>query len=159
MPARRTESPIPDLFAAAAGKADPGKKQELVPPLPRYRLPKDLAGALSHLDDGEIDTLLATVAREAKRRGRLPESVAIERTARPTDANRQAEESRTRFTPRRPAQAHANDAARSLTLGQTNAVRAAFAAGVKPSVIARQFGISQAAVKQALAAEVRGRKS
>jgi len=34
-----------------------------------------------------------------------------------------------------------------------DAVRAAFKAGVKPSAIARQFGISQADVKRALAAE------
>ena len=34
---------------------------------------------------------------------------------------------------------------------QTRAVRAAFKAGVKPSAIARQFGISQADVRKALA--------
>ena len=163
MPARRTESPIPDLFAAATGKVAPAEKQELVPPLPRYRLPKDLAGALSHLDDGKIDTLLATVAREAEHRGRIPALDETNKTAKPADANRQADrgpgfEPRTKLGPRRPAQAHPNDAARSLTLGQTNAVRAAFAAGVKPSAIARQFGISQAAVRQALATESRGRK-
>jgi transposase-like protein len=45
----------------------------------------------------------------------------------------------------------------SLTTGKLNAVRAAFRAGVRPSAIARQFGISQADVKKALAAE--GRKS
>jgi hypothetical protein len=39
------------------------------------------------------------------------------------------------------------------TSGKLNAVRAAFKAGVKPSTIARQFGISQADVRKALAAE------
>jgi hypothetical protein len=34
-----------------------------------------------------------------------------------------------------------------LTRGQVNAVRAAFKAGIKPSVIARQFGISQSDVR------------
>jgi transposase-like protein len=40
-----------------------------------------------------------------------------------------------------------------LTRGQINAVRAAFKAGVTPSRIARQFGISQANVRKALATE------
>jgi transposase-like protein len=37
-----------------------------------------------------------------------------------------------------------------LTTGRLNAVRAAFKAGVKPSAIARQFGISQSDVRKAL---------
>jgi transposase-like protein len=41
----------------------------------------------------------------------------------------------------------------ALTRGQINAVRAAFKAGVTPSRIARQFGISQANVRKALATE------
>jgi transposase-like protein len=40
-----------------------------------------------------------------------------------------------------------------LTTGKLNAVRAAFKVGVKPAAIARQFGISQAEVKRALASE------
>jgi hypothetical protein len=47
----------------------------------------------------------------------------------------------------------------SLTQGRINAVRAAFKAGVKPSTIARQFGLPLSAVRQALASEVRGGKS
>jgi transposase-like protein len=46
-----------------------------------------------------------------------------------------------------------------LTTGKLNAVRAAFKAGVKPSAIARQFGILQSDVRKALAAESRDRKS
>jgi hypothetical protein len=38
-------------------------------------------------------------------------------------------------------------------------VRAAFKAGVKPSAIARQFGISQSDVRKALAAEGQSRKA
>jgi hypothetical protein len=41
----------------------------------------------------------------------------------------------------------------SLTTGKLNAVRAAFKAGVRPSSIARQFGISQSDVGKALATE------
>jgi hypothetical protein len=41
-------------------------------------------------------------------------------------------------------------AAVSLTRGQVNAVRAAAKAGIKPSLIARQFGISQSDVRKVL---------
>jgi DNA invertase Pin-like site-specific DNA recombinase len=40
-----------------------------------------------------------------------------------------------------------------LTQGKVNAVRAAFKAGITPSRIARQFGISQANVRKALAGD------
>jgi transposase-like protein len=46
-----------------------------------------------------------------------------------------------------------------LTTGKLNAVRAAFKAGVKPSAIARQFGILQSDVRKVLATEGRDRKS
>jgi predicted transcriptional regulator len=48
-------------------------------------------------------------------------------------------------------------AAVPLTQGKLNAVRAAFKAGVTPSRIARQFGISQSDVRKALASEMRKR--
>jgi response regulator of citrate/malate metabolism len=41
----------------------------------------------------------------------------------------------------------------NLTLGKLNAVRAAFKAGVTPSRIARQFGVSLADVRKALASD------
>jgi hypothetical protein len=47
----------------------------------RYLLPKDLAGALQRLDDTEVDTLLAAVTSEAKRRGRLPRGSASKTSA------------------------------------------------------------------------------
>ena len=59
-------------------------------------------------------------------------------------------------THRQPA---ADDSAGSLTKGQLNAVRAAFKAGVTPSAIARQFGISQSDVRKALASDARYHKS
>jgi hypothetical protein len=57
-----------------------------------------------------------------------------------------------------PGQVPSNQKAGSLTRGQLNAVRAAVKAGVKPSAIARQFGISQSDIRKALAVEVRDRK-
>ena len=94
--------------------------------------------ALKRLDNAEIDALLAGVTTEAKRRGRLPPSPAKEPQTR---------------------QGSAEDGAGSLTSGKLNAVRAAFKAGVKPSAIARQFGISQSDIRKALATEGRPRKS
>jgi uncharacterized protein (DUF433 family) len=40
-----------------------------------------------------------------------------------------------------------------LTRGQVNAVRSALKAGITPSRIARQFGLSQASVRKALASD------
>jgi hypothetical protein len=105
----------------------------------RHFLPNDLAGALKRLDDLEIDALLAVA--EAERRGRRPPSPANEKPV--SGAKRQRRQE--------PAQ----DGAGSLTTGKLNAVRAAFKAGVKPSAIARQFGISQSDVRKAL---VQGRR-
>jgi hypothetical protein len=48
---------------------------------------------------------------------------------------------------------HVNIAEVPLTRGQVNAVRAAFKAGITPSRIARQFGISQSNVRKALASD------
>ena len=99
-------------------------------------MPKDLAGALKRLDDVEIDALLAAVTTEAERRGRRPPDSAKKRVA---DAKPQRRQEVT------------EDGAGSLTTGKLNAVRAAFKAGVKPSAIARQFGISQSDIRKALA--------
>ena len=79
------------------------------------------------MDDVEIDALLVAVTTEAERRGRRPPSPAKEKPV--ADAKPQRR------------QDVAEDGAGSLTTGKLNAVRAAFKAGVKPSAIARQFGI------------------
>jgi hypothetical protein len=149
MPARRPAETTPDLFSAkpTVKAPEPAEGKTALDKLasrPRHFLPKDLAGALKRLDDAEIDTLLGAVTTEAARRGRLPAGAAAET---PIDPRRQR------------GQAHAEDGAGSLTTGKLNAVLAAFKAGVKPSVIARQFGLSQSDVKKALATEGRDRKS
>jgi DNA invertase Pin-like site-specific DNA recombinase len=102
----------------------------------RHFLPEDLAGALKRLDDVEIDALLAAVIAEAEHRGRRP-GPAKEKPLADTKPQRRQEA--------------AKAAAGPLTTGKLNAVRAAFKAGVRPSAIARQFGISQADVRKALA--------
>jgi predicted DNA binding protein len=91
-------------------------------------LPADLTNAVKQLDDQELDRLLATVNAEQNRRGKkLPAS----------DASSRKRKVEAMSAP--------------LTQGKLNAVRAAFKAGVTPSRIARQFGISQSDVRKALA--------
>jgi hypothetical protein len=96
--------------------------------LRRHVLPKDLPAAIKQLDDQELDRLLASVLAEQKRRGRKPAESVVPAGKLRIEA-----------------------AALHWTPGKMNAVRAAFKAGVKPSQIARQFGLSQSDVRQALA--------
>ena len=61
MPPRRSADTTPDLFSVAPAKpvASPGKPyRDNAAPHLRHPLPKDLAGALKHLDDAELDALL-----------------------------------------------------------------------------------------------------
>ena len=141
MPTRRPAESTPDLFSAlptvtAAGPSAVPKDKagpDSLASQQRHFLPEDLAGALI---DVEIDALLAAVTTEAERRGLRPPSPAKEKAV--PDARPQQRQ-------------EAEDGAGSLTAGKQNAVRAAFKAGVKPSAIARQFGISQSDVRKALA--------
>jgi hypothetical protein len=146
MPPRRSEATTPDLFSAASTTKAPDRRSpsevrsDNQSSHPRHFLPKDLAGALARLDDAEIEALLSAVNAEARRRNRLPSNAAEEEVAR---------------APPMPA----GQASGFLTKGKLNAVRAAFKAGVRPSAIARQFGISQSDVRKVLATEARERKS
>jgi type II secretory pathway component PulC len=96
----------------------------------RHILPSDLPTAIKHLDNQELNELFDAVVAERLRRGMkspVPEKTPSHRTV---DA-----------------------AAVSLNLGKVNAVRAAFNAGVTPSKIAKEFGISQADVRKVIASE------
>ncbi len=115
--------------------------------LRRYLLPKDLPNALKRLDDGELASLLAAALDEAKRRGKLPSSLAASDGPTPR--------SRKRNEPSKGRPAHV--AVLSLTSGQVNAVRAAFKAGIAPPRIAREFGISQSEVRKVLTSDARQR--
>jgi DNA invertase Pin-like site-specific DNA recombinase len=98
-------------------------------PIPsRHVLPGDLPKAVRHLDDHELDQLLSAVIAEQKRRCKKLAPKISE--------------------PRRV------EVVRPLTQGKLNTVRAAFKAGVTPSRIARQFGISQSDVRKALASDI-----
>jgi hypothetical protein len=102
---------------------------------PRHVLPKDLPNAIKHLSDEELDRLITAAHAEMRQRGRrLPTDKAAPKLE--------------------PGFAKA-----SLTRGQLNAVRAAFKAGVTPSRIARQFGLSQSDVRKALATDHSGEEA
>jgi hypothetical protein len=133
-----TEPAIRDLFATDMVREIPvpPPKPTLSVQGPRPILPKNLPDAIKHLTDGELDRLLAASIDEAKRRGRLPPSFKTN----PQDQSKQT-----------PARRRAQFATMvSLTRGRMNAVFAAFKAGIKPSQIARQFGITRSDVHKAL---------
>jgi hypothetical protein len=128
----RTQPSTLDLFSTASAR-EPSSSSPLgspatAAPLRRHILPNDLTNAIKQLEDKELDQLFSAVLAEQKRRGK----------------NRpDADES----LPKRRIEV----VAIPLTQGKLNAVRAAFKAGVTPSRIARQFGISQSDVRKALA--------
>ena len=131
----RSQKTDPDLFSIASLRniVAPLTDQFVdikAAPSPRHVLPKNLPEAIKHLDDQELDRLLAPALAEQRRRG----------TKHPV-SNQGASEQPTERAPS------------SLKRGQMNAVRAAFKAGVKPSQIARQFGISQSDVRKALSSD------
>jgi hypothetical protein len=138
----RSQQTTPDLFSTApvGEPSPPATKPVTSVPERRHILPKDLPNAVKHLTNRELDLLIVASLEEAKRRGRSRPNVQAdesvpERSAR-TDHRRQVEA-----------------ATVSLTRGQINAVRAAFKAGIKPSLIARQFGLSQSDVRKVLASD------
>ena len=138
------ERTAPDLSTTATASALPATETTESEPQ-RYVLPKNLRNAVKHLSDGELDLMHAATLEELKRRGRAPKSVETDLPARPDLTNIQSPTSKKRW--------HVGIAAVPLTRGQVNAVRAAFKAGITPSRIARQFGLSQADVREALKSE------
>jgi hypothetical protein len=100
-------------------------------PSSRYVFPKDLDAAIKQLDDQELDRLVTAALEERARRKKPPVPEKSQR-------KRQGSSSTTH-----------------LQKGKFNAVRAAFAAGVTPSRIAREFGISQSDVRRALMGEAK----
>lgn len=148
----RGEQATPDLFSTVTTVRDGSPSP--IKPIPatqiaadasshRHVLPKNLRTAVKHLSDAELDLLHATTLEEMARRGRLP----------PTDQTTNRSSRTDKSLPKRQVGA----ATVSLTRGQVNAVLAAFKAGIKPSLIARQFGISQSDVRKVLTMDASGR--
>src|ERR1700720_4171998 len=146
------EQTAPDLFSTNAAR-DASPSPTATEPTTnkssqRHILPKNLRHAIRQLSDGELDELFEAAFDEAKRRGRLPRDVETDSapSSRPSHLA-------TKRTPSADKQREVDISKVSLTLGQVNAVRAAFKAGITPSRIARQFGISQSDVRKALASD------
>jgi len=139
----RTQQATLDLFSTAASGGDRSPsptKQVTSEKDQRHILPRDLPAAVKHLTDRELDLLIVASLGEAKRRGRSLPSVQKEAAA----PKRWAGRGKGRQTEAETV---------SLARGQINAVRAAFKAGIKPSLIARQFGLSQSDVRKVLASD------
>jgi hypothetical protein len=141
----RIDEQTPDLFQSVGGAStnQAGDVKRSRPPR-RPALPKDLHTAIKYLDNGELDRLLRAATEEARQRGRLapgPDTT-------PTKVNPVSGEPSLKQAP-----STGKTAAIPLTRGQVNAVRAAFKAGVTPSRIARQFGLSQSDVRKALSSD------
>jgi predicted DNA-binding protein (UPF0251 family) len=154
-----TERTAPDLFPTATigdASAPPTKSPpttsttETQPQ--RHILPKDLPNAVKHLSDGDLDLMQAATLEEIKRRGRVPQGVQtdLQTLHRRFDVRPNSTKTQSRQTDKR---RDVDVAKVPLTRGQMNAVRAAFKAGVTPTRIARQFGISQSNVRKALASD------
>lgn len=147
----RTQQVTPDLFSTETvrdGSPSPINPIPATQPTAdasshRHVLPKNLRKAVKHLSDGELDLLHAATLEEMGRRGRLL----------PTDQTT----NRSSQTDKSSHGRHVEAATVSLTRGQVNAVHAAFKAGITPSRIARQFGLSRSEVRKALATDASGR--
>lgn len=119
------KAPVPYRAEGPARQIDADRR----PPL----LPVDLPAALKWLSDAELGDLAGAIAGEqADRAGRTSSSVsapsppnAREKSSAPPD--------------------------RAVTTSQLNAIRASLRAGVKPTLISRQFGVSQATIRDVIA--------
>ena len=120
----------------------------------RHVLPRDLSNALKQLDDGELDRLFAATRHELQRRGRSLTNTSVIRPTTHMGTEQRASDHSTP-TEESPERRQPEEANVALTQSQVNAVRATFKAGITPSRIARQFGISQSDVRKVLASESR----
>jgi hypothetical protein len=136
MGSNRARSTTPDLFSTASATVPLSLAANSPPSSPTtgdggatasYALPTNLPSALSHLDDDQLDRLLAAVIGEQQRRGK---NISV--------SNKPS------------CKKPIKEVAAPLAQGKLNAIRAAFKAGVTPFRIAKQFGVSQADVRKAL---------
>jgi hypothetical protein len=169
MPSSRTQQQTADLFQAAgvqescrthtsarltSAKRSAAAVSGVEKLSSRHVLPRDLSNALKQLDDGELDRLFAATRHELQRRDRvLTDTPVIRPTTHVATEQRLSDQSTT--TEESPERRQPQEPNVALTRGQVNAVRAALKAGITPSRIARQFGVSQSDVRKVLASESR----
>jgi hypothetical protein len=142
MVASSNRSSVPDLPSSLRRTSSLSSPPESSPPAisreaetalsPRHVLPRDLDAAIRYLDDQELDRLVTAALGERARRKPPAGPNEIQRRKRDAEA-----------------------VAVSLPQGKLNAIRAAFKAGVTPSRIAREFGISQQDVRGVLAGDAK----
>jgi hypothetical protein len=124
-PQQRSGTSSPDLLETRSRL-----RNEPAPRAPSYALPTNLSSAVRYLDNDQLVRLLSALLAEQQARGRR------------------------KLVPRDPTCAMLNkNFAPPMAQGKLNAVRAAFKAGVTPSQIARQFGVSRSDVGRALASD------
>src|SRR3954452_10248331 len=123
--ARNRGDASPDLFG---GPDEPVRTEARASARPRPLLPSDLEASLQILSAAEFERLLTAVNGEASRRRKSEPTSARAHGSQPQKVNPPA----------------------GIPSGKANAVRAALKAGVKPSAIARQFGLSQAVIRDLL---------
>ncbi len=133
---RKPEGSRPDLFDPPP-KADAGQApvRTARPATARLLLPSNLESSLGVLSKEDFALLLAGVAAEAARR-----EVTLSTPSKPTSAAR-AKAGQSSGRERAPE---------GVSAAKASLVRAAIKAGVKPSAIARQFGLSNAAITDVL---------
>jgi len=102
-------------------------------------LPANLEHSLTFLDGQEFSRLLTAVMQEASGRGVRAPTVSEPNPSPRLQGSRGLK-----------PKVGSNE---TVTPTKANLVRAAIKAGVKPSALARQFGLSQAAIRQVLRSE------
>ena len=141
----------PDLFSvtpkAAVEAGSPVAAAISAPAVsPRFILPQDLDRALAYLTAEDLQRLRDAVERQCQQRGMVDNGG----HGKPPAASLPANSGSTMQPGPEAKIAKTKGEAVALTQSKINAIRAAFKAGVKPTLICRQFGVSQAAIRQAL---------
>jgi hypothetical protein len=120
-------------FSSSSALSSPAVGRDVEAERPsRYVLPQDLDAAIRRLPDADLDRLATAVLDERTRRRGQPPAREESHRGRPDESS-----------------------SPSLPQGKVNAVRAAFAAGVTPNRIAREFGLSRSDVNKVLASKNR----
>jgi hypothetical protein len=143
-----TDRTTPDLFSTGAVKGgsstpptkSPAAKATTETAPPRHVLPKNHAATLEEL----------------KRRGKTPQGIETDLQTLRHRFEVRPDLKKQPFLASKRRHVDVAEAPR-LTQGKLNAVRGAFKAGVTPSRITKQFGISQSDVKKALASDEKKR--
>lgn len=138
---RRSADATPDLFDASRKRAAPADVRRDAPPETSSLLPSDLYGALSKLSDADLKRLTDAVTAESERRNPISTKPTGEEQRFSAPHASKKTNPRSRVPKLEPV---------PLTPGRLNAIRAALGAGIKVSTVARQFGVSQAAIQKAL---------